>query len=79
MKPSRSCRLVSSCAAKRSPFVGKRPSSSGWSSQDGLTRDFISAICLSRDLGILYEIGMRGKANEWGCCSYRMFILSLKP
>ena len=65
MKPSRSWRFVSSCAAKRSPFVGKRPSSSGWSSQDGLTRDFISAICLSRDLGILFEMGMSGIANNW--------------
>ena len=64
MKPSRSWRFVSSCAAKRSPFVGKVPSSSGCSSQDKLTRDFISAICLSRDLGILYGIGMRGKFGK---------------
>ena len=54
MKPSVSRRFVSSWAAKRSPFVGYLPSSSGDESQDGLTRVLISDIEASRDLGMLW-------------------------
>ena len=64
MNPFVSRLFVNSCAAKRSPFVGKWPSASGSDSQLGLTRDFISASCASTDLGMLHhEIAVRDKEN----------------
>ena len=57
VKPFASRRFFNSCAAKRSPFVGKcmaKPlSTSGAESQASLTCDLTSLICVSIDFGIL--------------------------
>lgn len=70
VKPFASPRFFNSCAAKRSPFVGKfvvKPlSRSGAVSQVSLTCDLTSLICVSIDFGILEIIWSKmrdGKAR----------------
>lgn len=57
VKPFASRRFFNSCAAKRSPLVGKlvvKPlSTSGAESHASLTCDLTSLICVSIDFGIL--------------------------
>lgn len=94
MKPFASRRFFNSCAAKRSPFVGKfvvKPlSTSGAESQVSLTCDLTSLICVSIDFGILDIIWSKmrdGKARirevMWVCLQYvyavsKMFDITLK-